>query len=224
MIGLFIHIPRTGGTFLREYLKKASNAEIVQFGHWRFSSGNTQQGYIQQHLPIPKELFPLDNYFKFTFIRNPWDWYVSRYFYFCRSPVVENGLSIKCDSGLIGVDFIKRFPTFKEHMLWGNSKSPNFWLNSRYQDMCFVDGKNLINYVGKLENIEESINEVFKRCNIISQVSYQDFYRDADRFFNGTTHKHYSCYYDKELIDLVYEKDKKIITKFNYNYTEYLIS
>lgn len=222
--GLFVHMPRTGGTFLREYFKKASK-NIIQFGHWRLSEGNIHQCYIRQQLPIPENLLSLDNYFKFIFIRNPWDWYVSRYFYFCRCTAVENGLSIRCDSGLQDTAFLKKFPTFKNHMIWGRSHDSNFWLNYRYKEMCFVNNKNLIDYTGKFENIEEALNNIFKQCNIVPEISYQDFYlnikkRNKNIILNSTIHDHYSYYYDKELIDLVYKKDNEIIDEFNYAYED----
>jgi len=173
----------------------------------------------------------LSDYFKFGFIRNPWYWHVSKYFYFRRSPVVEAGLLIGCDAGLKREDFTKKFPTFKDHMLWGDSECPNFWLSYVYRDMYFVDGRDMLDYVGSCENKERSVNEIFKRCNIIPKISWQDFYRDTERkavkstkdmpkgkIFWDTVHEHYSHYYDQELIDLVYKKDKEIIDRFNYKY------
>lgn len=230
MTSLFVHIPRTGGTFLREYFRMVYGKNIIQFGHTRLAEGI--QFLRQLFIYFERPLVELDNYFKFTFIRNPWDWYVSRYFYFRRSPVVEKHVSITCDSGLQYMDFIEKFPIFKEHMVWGSSECLNFWLSYRYRDMCFVDGKDFMDYVGRFEDMEGSINEIFKRCDATSKISYQPFYHDAerrahpsedrlkDKIFNDTVHEHYSYYYDQELIDLVYEKDKEIIDRFGYQYED----
>lgn len=60
---IFIHLPRTGGTFLSEY----DNAYWQYYGHHPASSLDPN---------ILKTNYIIGN------IRNPWDWYVSRYCYF----------------------------------------------------------------------------------------------------------------------------------------------
>ena len=201
-IGLYIHIPRTGGTFLRSYFADSAPT-IKQVGHDRLSELD----------------FDLTPYFKFAFIRNPWDWYVSRYFYFCRIMAVEAGVSITCDSGLMGNEFSKRFPTLKEHLLWGLENAENFWLTDRYKDMCFIDGADKIDFVFRFEDLKGNVKNLFSHLQIKPTISYSKFCQTAGgKFFNSTEHLHYSKYYDADLIELVHNNDSYIIERFGYEY------
>ncbi len=71
---IFIHIPKSGGTSvsysLRKYgkfLQGEENYNSIYFKHAKAAN-------------IRKELCPeFDQYYKFTIVRNPWDWVVSNY-------------------------------------------------------------------------------------------------------------------------------------------------
>ena len=62
---LFLHIPKTAGTSINEDLQPYLK---YQFGHV------TAQEYIERG-------FDLKNIFTFTFVRNPYDRFVSLFFY-----------------------------------------------------------------------------------------------------------------------------------------------
>ena len=63
---LFIHIPRTGGTSIESQFNCKENKEKNK--HWTLS-------YWRKTLD--RETF--DDYFKFAFVRNPWDLMISKY-------------------------------------------------------------------------------------------------------------------------------------------------
>ena len=164
----------------------------------------------------------LNKQFKFAFIRNPWDWYVSHYFYLCKKSGIKRGVSPKTYSTIY---------SFEEYMSWGVTgwyeyakdvkwyASYKFWFSCLYKRMCFVNGEDSMDYIGKFENMEESVNEILEACSVTPEITYQDFYDKAGAsLFNSTKHKHYSHYYNDEMIDLVYENDKEIIDRFGYEY------
>ena len=62
---VFIHIPRTGGTSIKSALNL--HDKIYKEDVYHMSAND-----------IPKEC---EDYFKFTFVRNPFDRFVSLYFY-----------------------------------------------------------------------------------------------------------------------------------------------
>ena len=94
---LFIHIPRTGGTSFRQMLnidEEVGNLEYlntmglmpVQNNQSHLPSHTKPRVLHKEHLClkhmaqlnlISKEVF--DNYYKFAFVRNPWDKVVSEY-------------------------------------------------------------------------------------------------------------------------------------------------
>lgn len=59
---IFLHIPKTGGTSVRAYLKKHTSGKDI-YRH-RPPRKCIEDNYI------PQALF--ENYFKFAFVRNPW--------------------------------------------------------------------------------------------------------------------------------------------------------
>ena len=82
---VFIHLPKCGGTLLNKY----SSTE-PQFEYWMYKD--------QAHKPATTVVKNNDIYL-FGLVRNPWDWYVSRYFYFIKKDVKENGISKRSASG-----------------------------------------------------------------------------------------------------------------------------
>ena len=65
---IFIHIPKTGGTSIENALL-GGKKQPTRIKHKR------AKDYLKQY---PKEW---KQYFKFTVIRNPWDWMVSWYYW-----------------------------------------------------------------------------------------------------------------------------------------------
>lgn len=172
---LFLHIPRTAGTFLSNYFSAAGGFYI--HGHKNLSEVND-----------------LGDFFVFAFIRNPWDWYVSRY------------------------SFEKSFralPPFKEYMKSIN----NYWLINVFNELCFKDNKYAVDYMGRFENIEKSIKDINTLSGITPKIAYETYCKaDNKNRINASTHRPYIEYYDDESINIVMEKDKIIIDKFDYSF------
>ena len=66
---IFIHIPKCAGCSLKEHLVKNSDNKLINSGH--------------ESLDVLLKNFSLktEDYYKFTFVRNPWDRIVSLYFF-----------------------------------------------------------------------------------------------------------------------------------------------
>jgi len=197
---LFLHIPKTAGTFLSGFF--ASCAGV----------------YIQGHAPL-SEVGNLEDYFVFAFIRNPWDWYVSRFAFYLKL-LVDPPFFVP---GMTGNDFMRGKPSFKEHLLEGVKYDiDNFWLSQKFKMMCFKDGAYSVDYMGHFEDIEGSVSHIIESCDLKPLISFENFCKrkDLKSRRNSTEHAHYSEYYDDELIELVTEKDKEIIEKFSYSYEQ----
>ena len=95
-----------------------------------------------------------ESYFKFTFVRNPWDRFVSLWFKFKEEPILQNqlnaiyGLSPYCDFD--DMESVLRY-------LWLSNKKGlllPFWFKPQYE---FVHDNNLrvlTNYVGMYEKLQ----------------------------------------------------------------------
>lgn len=172
---------------------------------------------LKKHSPASSISNPQD-YYLFGLIRNPFDWYVSRYHYFIDKPekgldVIEDDISKNSDAGLMGEEFKNKF-TFKEHILYGLTSTPNFWLSNLHDYMFEKDGVNIMNHIGKFENMSDELDFVLKENGLEARVPLKDFWGYKNKSERGDYHD----YYDKELIKIIEEKDRKIFELYGYKY------
>jgi sulfotransferase famil protein len=71
---IFVHIQKTGGTSIEKVFEPLADLRDVPFKH--ASAAHYRESFPDQ----------FDSYFKFSFVRNPWDWLVF-------SLLLESGLS-----------------------------------------------------------------------------------------------------------------------------------
>jgi len=192
---IFIHIPKTGGMTIEhallgdDFFKKLHNGRTpVTVTHgtpidWKY----------------PKKW---NEYFTFTFVRNPWDRLVSAYFHDMSKrrintiPArrkVNNFLKSKNLGRNDFIPFVKKFLNFKRvHYM-----PCNYWFKKRY------------NFVGRFENLQADFDTVCEELGIPKQkLSHK----------NKSEHKHYTEYYDDEAREIVAKKYAKDIKRFGYEF------
>lgn len=196
---LFIHYPKTGGNSIQKALLEYSVDALVPTHFTRRSGYNedfrtynsnykthkhsTLNNYRQELEP---ELFK--SLFKFTTVRNPWDRMISYYF----SPHRQNSEWNREDF----VEFVKKIPVLR---LFTVSKS-NFRTIRKFNNFRYryrIPGMPLdaeMDFIMKFENLENDFLTVCKRLGI-PEVSLPKL--------NKSKRKHYSNYYDDELVKLV---------------------
>lgn len=181
---IFIHIGKTGGTSIEHALnpnvKLDSRKSIL-------GTGNTNLKGKHYSAIQYKNKFEniFDSYFKFTFVRNPWDLEVSLYKWF-------------------DLCFKKNTP-FKKHL---QSRQDRMGF-TRW--MCDSNQNNLVDFIGKFENLQEDFNIICDKIGIPQQKLPHK---------NRTKHKHYTEYYDDETRQIVAEKCAKDIEHFGYQFGE----
>src|SRR3990167_5073650 len=185
----FIHLPRTGGTFISQYARHKLTKLSKQFNYY-------PNPYNQKRHSPASSITDPENYYLFGLIRNPFDWYVSRYHYFIDKPkkgisTIEDEISKNSDAGLIGEEFEKKF-TFKDHIKYGLTSTPNFWLSNLHDYMfCDDEGHNIMNHIGKFENMNDELNFVLKENGLEPRVELKDFWG----YKNASERKDYHEYY-----------------------------
>ena len=181
---IFIHINKTGGTSISQALGGGG--------------GNYVDYNCGKHAPAMRlrQRYPkkFENYFKFTFVRNPWDKILSQYFF----RVVDEGrLRALGRSEVSFNEFVKKpFPGCH-------------WVQlNRISDK---NGKILVDFIGRFETLQDDFNVV---CDKLGQKP-----KKLPHAF-GTQHKPYWEYYDDESRELIAIKYKKDIEYFGYKFGE----
>jgi len=204
----FFHLPRTGGSFLGYYIREYLNNDCIGIGHQR---------YIDVEEQI-KDSFPV------IFVRNPFEWYISRYFYYVRPDYkTEGGILKGVDGNISGDEFVNRFPTFESRFLWGIENCHNFTMQYCFDQMAKKDGKLMV-AVGQIEKVQEEFDQIYLYCGIkkpkVSIAEYYNKHKESEKHTNRSYHEHYSEYHTPKTIELIKKFDAEIIDMFGYEFNK----
>jgi len=174
---IFVHMYKTGGTSIREALKPfCSNWRMRLGGKIAMTLGHPSfSNKIYQHHVSASELVQkigearFRSYFSFAFVRNPWDWQVSLYTYMLK------------EKSHYQHELAKSFSGFDEYIEWRCAEEVRL-----QRDYLFSkDGRQLVDFVGRFENLEEDfgkicarigISAVLPKLNVTEHHPYQEFY------------------------------------------------
>jgi chondroitin 4-sulfotransferase 11 len=198
---VFIGVPKTGSTSVRNSLSKYGDV---------FSITDTSSPvYVHAKSKELKKYFiqnkwNWDEYFKFAFVRNPWDSIVSQYFY------KINFVNREKLNAPYNKEFMIRCKLLKNKCNNFNSAVKLNLLTFDNQINWIIDKKEcIIDYIGRFETLEEDFKNICEKINLPETRLKHE---------NETEHKHYSEYYDKESIEIIKKKFKLDIKIFNYKF------
>ena len=202
---IFIHIIKTAGTSIKKSLGK----EKKQIKH----AGHDYAKDVKQKVSGST----WKDYFKFSFVRNPWDKMVSQWWYNGHPKV--RGRNI----------YTSKVKTFREYILYFAEGGE---ITSKIHDpRCtpwLVDdsGKILVDFVGRFENLEEDFNFV---CQQLTPLKHEEGkpwppklpHLNQAKHKKGTsgwTYKPYQDYYDDETKEIIAREFKDDINLFGYKF------
>jgi hypothetical protein len=200
---IFFHLYKCGGNSLRDVLNKAfkDETEELQGVH---NLPKDLKVHFDTHLG--KGVF--ESYYKFTIVRNPFDFYLSTYFYckrfanhFLYNEIHQNNLTL--------FDFVSTYVRVSNEQRVAQLGSNKVCTLSEYVDSN--DGTCLVDYIGKLEEINESYATICEKLKINKYIV-------PFKNVNGTRDKDYRNYYDERTklrVQKLFEKD---LTRFNYKF------
>ncbi len=139
------------------------------------------------------------SYFKFAFVRNPYDRMVSNYIMFTQQ---KHRIKQLESYDLPWLNHVQDF-SFKE-FLTVLTRIDNHHLNSQTNFIPFLP-----DFVGRFENLEEELSHV---CTILGLP------RGKPRHLNKTLHEPYTEYYDAESLAIVSKLYKLDIKRFGYKF------
>lgn len=178
---LFVHIPRTGGTSIESQFEYNESKEKNK--HWNL---NNWKNHLSDE--------DFKNYFKFTFVRNPWDILISKYM--CGYYAIKNG------GGEIGYKSGKSLKYFLDHYQPAKHEHGDRLLD-------YFDPKQM-DFIARFENRDKDLEYISNKIGFNIDINTKR--RDHRH------KKHYTEYYDDETREIVAEKYAKDIEYFGYEF------
>jgi hypothetical protein len=190
---IFVHIPKAGGI---STIKSLYGQQANGFGH------PTYERFVRLY---GKEKF--DEYYKFTFVRNPWDRLFSGYNF-----LKEGGMN-SLDKNF-SATVLKDFDTFEDFVMkWCSEENINSWVHFIPQYKYIYDkNENLVvDFVGRFENFNDDFEKVRSKLEVGEPLKH----------LNKTKQKKENQYreaYSDEMRDKVYNLYKKDVELLNYSF------
>ena len=199
---IFIHNYKVAGTSIRYALRKyefysRSNANLLNKALLSLNiypkifssefSGHIKASELKKLLPISV----FETYFKFGFVRNPWDWQVSLYTFILK------------DKTHFQHELIKNMKNFDDYIEW---RAENFELQKDF----FYDKNNvcLVDFIGKLRNIDKDFKYISDKLGISGHLPHLRKSRYDNNFLK---------YYNRNTSNIVAEVFKEDIETFGYD-------
>ena len=186
---IFIHIPKNAGLSICYSL----------FGN----TGGSHRKIKDYQDVFSKRTFK--EYYKFTFVRNPWDRLVSTYFFLKKGGLTEEDALWYSEN----LDQFNDFESFVKEWLTLDNINSSLHFQPQYSYLETAEGNLEIDFIGKFENIEADFLKVTKKLGIE---------RSLKKTNASNREKDYRSYYNEETKDIVFEIYKKDIQLFKYEF------
>jgi hypothetical protein len=192
---IFIHIPRTAGTSI------AYQKDIFEI-----TDDGTHDFVINVKNRVGQDIW--NRYFKFCFVRNPFDRFVSLYFYFSQMSKEHRWYN----DNIPVLTEVQAYEDFEDFCVnFSKTKCRyNFHFIPQYKWITDEKGNILIDFVGKFENLNKSWESIYKDLSIEGY--------NALPHENLSAHRCYKDYYSNKTRRIVRRIYKKDIKMFNYTF------
>lgn len=184
---VYIHIPKCAGSSVKFWLKHVCDKKAVSRG------GHPTYEYYSNK-------YNIEEYYKFTIVRNPFDRLVSAYNYLKRG-----GRGGKHDTRASEELKTYNFNQFVEKIELLKQKYIHF-----QSQMHFIGNVKHFNHVGRLEDLNQTVTTLVSDLSIDTPLIFPHE--------NKQQHGQYRLYYDQETIDIVSRVYKHDIDTLNYDY------
>ena len=189
---VFVHIPKTGGTSMYK-----------TFG--MDDPGETHCPAIGYSASDPNAW---NSAFRFAFVRNPWDRFVSAFHYLKQKPLTDDDrrwaeqMLSDCDDFEAFIARMVSSPTFRGSVMMWRHFSPQWWYLTDQSGESFVD------YVGRFENFDAELDEISSKLGISPTRVHK----------NKVARSHYSEYYTPETVKFVRGLYQTDIERYKYEF------
>ena len=188
---IFIAVARTASTSIKVRLNSPLN-----------QPPNIYHASISKVL---KENPDISNYFKWAFVRNPWDRFVSSYFEFKQIGHSKWANQLKPFESF--ESFLYNFPT---HNI---SKDIHFIPQI---DCLSFNGKVAMDKICRFESLQKDFNEICQRFNL----ELKNLSKFRKNQFKGNAFKYTDFYTSREMVDIIRKFYYRDVDFFNYKFGE----
>jgi hypothetical protein len=223
----FIHIPKCAGTSISsalaaagvhmDFKRKASKTEQTKFGVSWLSHVTAESLSREFDERTWRALY------KFAFVRNPWDLSVSVYHYQRRRAYLLTPQEILSAKSVRGIaQNIYAYLAARRYRHDNSAIFAEFAPNKTFEEwirarkflrpcssyICNTDGKSMMNYVGRFEDLKENFSTICERLKIDAKLPH----------LNRSAHGYYREYYNLETRAIVEEHFAVDIKEFGYEF------
>lgn len=204
---IFVHIPKTGGTSIEKTLGIKGNPPIPDHAiFYGFRKGKYLQHLTALEIKKMVSVNVYNNYFKFSFVRNPYDKLVSDFLWF------KNHAHLPEVKAMDFEDFL-----FKRVIPIRNNEDINqkirFAESQHYQDQYkFITDekkKKIVEFIGRFENLQKDFEKVCRHIGIETTK--------LPHLFNSGCKDHRS-YYNRKTKNAVTRIYKEDLEMFGYHF------
>ena len=212
---IFIHVGKTGGMSMREVLApfsvepekfKMRRPPRMNGGHpnpmhavWETLLLHAKAKDVQKELPA--DVF--NSFYKFAFVRNPWDLQVSLYHFMLRDPAIPRHDEVKA---------LGSFDAFIEWVIATHDPFPRGITKFQADMISDSSGKVLVDFIGHYETLAEDYSQVCARLGLDAPLPH----------LNRSAHRDYSSYYNDHTRGLVGEHFRRDVELFDYSFDGYM--
>lgn len=186
---IFIHIPKAAGSAINKSLFNSIAAAHTPITHFeKIYSQNT-----------------FNRYFKFTFVRNPYDRIESAYNFLIQGGINKNDLQFAdthmksyIDINDFVINYLNESSIFSYHHF-----KPQVWF------LKDSSGKLAVDFIGKFENLHEDFNYIKNRLGIKSELNHFNKTKKGSYkkvFLNSEAKRKIARLYSEDFLKLDYEK------------------
>lgn len=210
---IFVHVYKVAGESIRKALLTYSDqlslekklvVSALKVGSklgFPVSSSSEYFIYSNKHVraldirqSISKEKY--EEYFKFAFVRNPWDWQVSLFHYMKQTQDHHQN------------KLVKNLTNFDDYIEWRVNEEV------KLQKSFLVDeeGKVIVDFIGRIETIQKDFSQICSKLNLGS-IKLPNI--------NQSKRSTYQDYYSAKSKELIYSAFKDDIDLFGYSFEGY---
>lgn len=197
---IFIHVNKAAGSSMKRALeqfghhpsqkplnKLMSKLHLARDYRKRFYPVHTYASQLQRELPA--DIY--NDFFKFAFVRNPWDWLVSTYIYLRHTPTHRHHRRVLA---------MKSFAEYAQYEIAHGDRS---------QAAFICENKDVIvDFVGRFETLDDDFETVCQQMGIDVALPHT----------NQTRHRDYREHYDDKLAEIVGEHWRQDVSLFGYEF------